>query len=302
MSQERIMITSPVVRIVQGDIYNPSTKDMKGALLVYKTGPDVGKPRVDYFLKTAIAKTPGHTHWAQGDFGKQIWATGTKLWNGNTSLFWKIEDGDDATPNIERKGKKNCDTEGWSGHWVMKFGGAFAPKLVHMVGGQALPLTEEVKIKCGDYVQVYFEVRSNNDATKPGLLYNAAAICFISGGKEIYTGPDVSAAGFGQAPMPANAEVRNFETAVADNGFSAPTPSIPHTSSNGTIVHVTPGPAPTIPVIPNVAFAGIVTPPPPPPAAPVRQLTALAQGSTYEQLIANGWTDALLVSQGLMLP
>ncbi len=286
MSQERIMITSPVVRIVQGDIYNPSKTDMKGTPLVYKTGPDTGKPRVDYFLKTALAKTPGHTHWAQGDFGKQIWAAGAKLWNGNTNLFWKIEDGDDATPNIERKGKKNCDNEGWSGHWVMKFGSSFAPKLVHMVGGQAIPLTEEGFIKCGDYVQVYFEVRSNGDATKPGLLYNPAAICFINGGKEIYTGPDVSAAGFGQAPMPANAEVRNFETAVADNGFSTPAPVAP---------------TPTIPVIPNVAFAGIVAPPPPPPV-PVRQLTALAQGATYDQLKANGWTDELLISQGLMLP
>jgi len=289
MPQERIMITSPVVRIVQGDIYNPSTTDMKGNPMVYKTGPDAGKPRVDYFLKTAEAKTPGHTHWNQTEWGKQIWAAGVKLWNGNTNLYWKIEDGDDATPNLERKGKKNCDNEGWSGHWVMKFGSSFAPKLVHMVGGQAIPLTEEGFIKCGDYVQVYFEVKSNGDVTKPGLLYNPAAICFINGGKEIYTGPDVSAAGFGQAPMPANAEVRNFETAVADNGFSAPTPVLPS------------APAPTIPVIPNVAFAGVVAPPPPP-AAPVRTMTALAQGATYEQLIANGWTDALLVSQGLMLP
>jgi len=183
MSQERIMITSPVVRIVQGDIYNPSKTDMKGTPLVYKTGSDIGKPRVDYFLKTAEAKTPGHTHWAQGDFGKQIWAAGGKLWNGNTNLFWKIEDGDDATPNIDRKGKKNCDNEGWPGHWIMKFGSAFAPKLVHMVGGQAIPLTEEGAIKCGDYVQVYFEVRSNNEATKPGLLYNPIAICFISGSR-----------------------------------------------------------------------------------------------------------------------
>lgn len=294
MSQERIMITSPVVRIVQGDIYNPSTKDMKGTPLIYKTGPDAGKPRVDYFLKTAEAKTPGHTHWAQGDFGKQIWTAGVKLWNGNTNLYWKIEDGDDATPNIERKGKKNCDNEGWSGHWVMKFGSSFAPKLVHMVGGQAIPLTEEGAIKCGDYVQVYFEVRSNNDVTKPGLLYNPVAICLISGGKEIYNGPDVSAAGFGQAPMPANAEVRNFETAVADNGFSAPIPVMPGAPA--------PTPAPTIPVIPNMAFAGIVAPPPPPAALPARTMTALAQGATYEQLIAKGWTDALLVSQGLMLP
>ncbi len=105
---------------------------------------------------------------------------------------------------------------------------------------------------------------------------------FRAYGPEIISGPDVSACGFGQSPLPPGASAVPLAATAplpVDNGFSAPTP--------------------TIPVIPNVAFAGIVTPPPP---APVRTMTALAQGATYEQLIANGWTDALLVSQGLMLP
>jgi hypothetical protein len=279
MAQERIMITSPVVRIVQGDIYNPSTKDMKGNPLVYRTGVDAGKPRVDYFLKTAFAKTPGQSHWSQGDFGKQIWNAGASLWNGSTNLFWKIEDGDDATPNIERKGRKNCDNEGWPGNWVMKFGSSFAPKLVHMVGGAPVPLTEEGYIKCGDYVQVYFEVRSNNDVSKPGLLYNAAIICFTSGGKEIYVGPDASAAGFGQAPMPANAEVRNFETTMT--------------------------PTSVVSVVPNMAFGSVPTAPPPVPAAPApiaKQMTPAANGVTYEAYIAAGWNDAQMVAAGLLMP
>ena len=46
-------------------------------------------------------------------------------------------------------------------------------------------------------------------------------------------------------------------------------------------------------------------PPPPPapaaPAAPVRQMTAAAQGIPYESYIQQGWSDAQLVQNGLML-
>lgn len=30
-------------------------------------------------------------------------------------------------------------------------------------------------------------------------------------------------------------------------------------------------------------------------------MTPAAQGATYEQLVASGWTDALLIQHGLML-
>lgn len=48
------------------------------------------------------------------------------------------------------------------------------------------------------------------------------------------------------------------------------------------------------------------TPPTPPvpvaaPPAPVRKLTEKAAGATYEQLIAKGWTDKMLIEHGLML-
>lgn len=278
---EKIMITSGVVRIVQGDVYKPSTTDMKGNPLVYKTGPDAGRPRVDYFLKVASPKS-AETHWAQTPWGQKVWNAGAQFWNGNTNLFWKIEDGDDSKPNIERKGKKNCDNEGWKGNWIIKLGSSFAPKLVHQVGSEFPVLTEEGFIKCGDYVEVYFEVKSNNDSTKPGLLYNPAAICFRAHGDGIYSGVDVAEAGFGQAPMPANAKVQTFEASVT-----------------------APAPIPAIPVIPNLQFGSVPTPPPPAPVVPVpaaKQMTPAANGITYEAYKASGWTDEMLVSNGLMLP
>jgi len=71
-----------------------------------------------------------------------------------------------------------------------------------------------------------------------------------------------------------------------------------------------PGAQPGAPTSPNAApaFPGAGTPPPPmnsnvPPHAPpqpVRVMTELARGATYEQCIASGWTDDALLQHGLM--
>ena len=66
-----------------------------------------------------------------------------------------------------------------------------------------------------------------------------------------------------------------------------------------------PGAPAPIPVTPNPGFVQVPPPapmaPPPAPAAPVRQMTAAAQGIPYESYIQQGWTDAQLVQNGLML-
>jgi hypothetical protein len=36
------------------------------------------------------------------------------------------------------------------------------------------------------------------------------------------------------------------------------------------------------------------------PPTPVRQMTPLAKGFTYEQMIASGWTDEMLIKNGMM--
>lgn len=79
---------------------------------------------------------------------------------------------------------------------------------------------------------------------------------------------------------------------------------------------VTPPPPPGVPTPPALppVPAPPATPspsnPPPPPytgymqAAPVpaRQMTPAAQGQTYEAMIAAGWTDAMLIQHGMMVP
>lgn len=77
---------------------------------------------------------------------------------------------------------------------------------------------------------------------------------------------------------------------------SVPTPAAP----------VAIAPVPTA-VMPSQQFVQVPAAPAAPvpvpaaPVAPVRQLTAAANGATYEQLIANGWTDATLIQNGLMV-
>lgn len=67
-----------------------------------------------------------------------------------------------------------------------------------------------------------------------------------------------------------------------------------------------PGMPPAVPGVPP--HPGILTPPavpgmpPAAPAAPVRVMTAAAGGVAYEAYVAQGWTDAMLVQHGLMMP
>ena len=75
----------------------------------------------------------------------------------------------------------------------------------------------------------------------------------------------------------------------------APAPLAPAGSVPMPSVPVPGAPAP-IPVTPNPGFVQV-----PPPAAPVRQMTAAAQGIPYESYIQQGWTDVMLVQNGLML-
>ena len=66
-------------------------------------------------------------------------------------------------------------------------------------------------------------------------------------------------------------------------------------------------PRPTNSVMPPIPGAAVVVPPPapafrmpPPIPAPARVMLPAAQGATYEQCLAGGWTDALLIEHKMM--
>ena len=91
-------------------------------------------------------------------------------------------------------------------------------------------------------------------------------------------------------PMPSAPAVGAIPSPLAPAGF-VPTPAAP--------APIAPA---QIPVMPNPAFVQVPPPAmPAAPAAPVKQMTAAANGIPYDAYIAQGWTDALLIQNGMML-
>lgn len=334
MSQ-RVNITSPVGRIVMGSLYDPSTTDAEGKPLVVKTGPNAGQPRVNYFFALAIAKG-AEPHWAHTPWGQQIWNVGNQAFPNaaqSPAFAWKIEDGDSQIPN--KKGRKPCDNEGWRGHWILKFSGGFAPKVYQQEGAGFVQAMQKDFVKPGYFVEVAFSVEGNGSQSQPGVYLNHSMVCFRAYGQEIVFGPDVASAGFGQAALPTGASMTPPLSAIpmpqgqapgayappalpgAPAGYMPPpvpgmpagVPVLPGVPMAAPVAAYAPPPAP-IPVTPNPAFVQVPPPaapmaPPPAPPAPIdpirRQMTAAADGATYEAFIAAGWTDAQLVANGLLV-
>jgi hypothetical protein len=304
-----INLTTPVGRIVQGDL--AKAQPVLDNLGKQKLTRD-GHPAIQHFISLAIPKTPGHTHWAQTDWGKQIWDEGNRAhpnFAPHPTFSWKIEDGDSGIPN--KKGKKNCEREGMPGNWILKFRSGFLPKTYNADGSLAIPADQ---IKCGYYVQVNCSV-AGNTGESPGVYLNPNMVALSGYGEEIIAGPDASEAGFGAAPLPPGA------SATPIGGFVPPpvagvAPAVPFTPAAPAAAPFPP--ATTAPATPSFAPAAIPTTspsnvpppinpaflaPPPPPAPPAaKQLTAKAAGASYADLIKAGWTDALLVQHGMMLP
>lgn len=333
---EAIQFTTPPGRLVAGNLYKSRDKDHQGNPLLIKSGPNMGKPRVDFFFAVAITKTPGQ-HWASSDWGSKIWQAGHQFMANAGQLgdnfAWKIIDGDSTVPN--ENGRRPCDQEGYAGCWVLRFGGGFAPKTARALNGPAEWDNTPDMIKLGDYVQVAGSVAGNGaSGRQAGVYLNHGAVCLVGYGKRISTGIDLAQAGFGGAPLPPGAsttpvavgfgqpQVPGAPAAPPAPGPVAPAgvPAVPAapvlsapagmTTSPSSPLPPIPGTVPPPGVVPNLAFLqvpgapgavpGVPTVPMAPPAAPVRQMTAKAAGFTYDQLVSQGWTDALLVQHGMM--
>lgn len=316
MGTNRINITSPVGRVVLGSLYEPNTKDAQGKPLVVKTGPNMGQPRVNYFFAVAVPKG-AEPHWAHTPWGNPIWTTGNQAFPQvaqSPAFAWKIEDGDSQIPN--KKGRKPCDNEGWPGHWIIKLSGGFAPKVYQQEGTGYVQNLQKDFCKPGYFVEVAFNVEGNGSQSQPGVYLNHSMVCFRAYGQEISFGPDVASAGFGVAALPQGASLAPLASALpmpamgGQGGLTGPSmtglpqvllPLAPVGSVQMPQVPVQAVAAP-IPVTPNPGFVQLPPPVAAPvaPVAPVRRMTALAQG-TYEAYIAAGWTDALLVQNNLMV-
>lgn len=300
MAKTYTQIVTPVGRIVGGSFDTPRLKDGDNKDMAYKDGTLAA----EFSVLLAIPKA-GEQHWNQTAWGAQIWAIGDAGYPGGyvsrADFSWKIQDGDSAIPN--KKGKRNCDREGYPGHWIIAASRRSArdrlapPQYVDIRENPSRPAAIPADaIKHGYYAQLCVQVADNAPSQTPGVYVNLEIIALAAYGQPIILGTEIDAAqvGFGGFSLPAGA----MTTPPA--GLAVP-PAVPAPVAPPAAV-----PA-AVPVTPNHQFAAgapapaPAAPPPAAPAAPVRQMTAAAGSVTYEAYIAAGWNDAQLIANGLMV-
>jgi hypothetical protein len=284
-----INITLPVGRAIRGSVHKGYDKDGTGKPLVVKHGPNAGQPRVEFFFTVAVPKIPGHSHWRQTDWGSQIWALGQQSFPRvyeTPGFAWKIVDGDSTVPNKE--GNRPCDAEGAPGNWLLRLSGGYAPRVYQRDASgkvQQVPSDMEL-VKLGHFIQAYITVASNESAQTPGLYLNHSMVLHVGYGPEITVGPDANAV-FGAAPVQLPPGASAVPQVTAPPLAAAP---------------VVPPAAVPVAVAPNPAILAPVLPPAAPPPVVAKRMTDKAGGASYEDWIKQGWTDALLVQHGYMLP
>lgn len=330
----RINITTPAGRLISGSLYKGSDKDAEGKPRTIKTGPNAGQTATQWFFQLAIPKGPERGWW-ETEWGKLIYSVGAAAFPQacqSPTFAWKVKDGDSTIPN--RRGKRPCDQEGAKGCWLLSFASGFPPKVYKDNGNTLLDQVDAVNL--GDYVQVFGSVDGNGSQQQPGVFLNHSMVNFLAYGERIVSGPDATAVGFGQGvQLPAGASATPLAGSFnpAAPGGAAPMPGSPVGPGGAPYM-----PAPTMPAMPGAPSAmppampgsapspqmgapmapapaanpvmphpgflagpGAPVAPPAPMAPPARQMTAKANGYTYEQLVAQGWNDQTLVQHGLML-
>lgn len=312
---------TPVGRLVQGDPFEPQTKNMQGQPLLTQDGT----PTQRYLIVVAFPKSDQSFSAFMQQLSQVAHASFPALgniampWDPACFFSWKVQDGD----GLDGDRKPNSGKEGFAGHWIVKFGSSFAPKCYHTGHYQPHEVIKDKNlIRRGYYVRVAGTIEGNGQQKKPGLYVNLGMIELAGQGPEIISGPDATTI-FGGAPavlppgasplpmhaaggMPGAAPLAMPGAGVAMPGYQQVTPPV-HAAIAPVGVPQMPGAVPMggTPVMPNPGFAAGVPQmpgmPAPPLAAPVPQMTAKAQGYTREALIAQGWTDETLRSNGLMI-
>lgn len=295
--------TSPVGRFVQGSLFELQTKDQQtGAPLTVKTGPNAGQPASRMFFAVAYRKDdpqfmPFYQQMqaeAKAAFPNFFDAAGNCT---HPNFAWKLMDGDGTDQN----GKKNSEKEGFAGHWVIKFGGSYLPRVFYM--GRARP-EDQIKdpnlAPRGWYIRVIGSMKGNAPSNKPGLYLNPDIVEVCGTGDIIVSGPDAQEL-LAQAPavaLPAGAGALPGLPAAGAPGALPGLPGAPAAAAlpGMPAPQAAPAALPGLPVLPNHAAVAQVL------ATPVYQMSAaaVAAGLTREALNAQGHTDEVLVANGYM--
>lgn len=286
------IFTTPTGRIVQGDPHRMEPRiDDKTKQPKLKAD---GSQMVSSYIALAIPKND--PEWPAfkamcDEEAKQAWPLDHI--RQHRDFATKIEDGDSTEPN--KKGKRNCDREGFAGHWVVKFGSGYPPTVnVWLTAAQAsemgrVPPGKQAidgwyaspggEVNLGDYVKVAGSIDTNKSAESPGMYMNYNQCALQRKGVPIVVGVDANEA-FGSAPPP------------AAGGSSAPPPAAQTAQMGGSYTgYMDPTPPPP----------AADAPPPPPASKAGPTMTAKAGATTYEQFTAKGWTLKALVENGYVL-
>lgn len=325
---ERITMVTPVGRIVAGDLWEPRTTDFQGNPLKYKTGPNAGQDRAEYFIALAIPKNDPQWPAIHQAIYKEAMRGFPHLFDqqGNfqgQKFAWKFVDGDSTLLNSNNV--RPCDKEGYPGHWVLSLASTIAPKVYDRNNQQIDPATKAVKR--GDYVRVQISFVANEQPQNPGIYMGANMVQFSHQGEEITSGPDAATV-FGATPLPAapvganttpQPSLNPMPTGTVNGAPNVPTPApisvppvIPANTSAPAVggmpqggMGVAPNAAPVQNNAAMTAGSPHVTPAPdflngpavtPPPAAPEKFLIN-GQAYTREQLLAANWTNEQINAQ-----
>jgi hypothetical protein len=262
-----------------------------------------GLQRTEAFVGLAIPKGP-EQDWKQTPWGALIsQAAAAGYTNGEVmapTFSWKVTDGDSVVPN--KKGKKPCEREGFPGHWVLGCATGL-PIRCHHTGmyDPTQQIQDPKEIKRGDYCRIAIVAKANGSSAdpsqNPGVYLNPKMFDLVRAGVAIATDSGPSAAdvfGGTAAQLPAGAMVDAGVAAVAGaQNFNTPplNPAVQTTQ--------TPPPLnPAAQIQPHPQFLN--------PGGAVQPLQmspqAIAQGITYESLVALGLDNAAMIAQGYALP
>lgn len=327
--------TGPEGRFVQGDAFEPQTKDQQGAPLTIKTGPNAGQPTKRWFMAVAYPKSdPAVLPYLQkfAEAARAAWPAFFTAYNPNTPPLFgcshprfsiKIMDGDGMDDN----GKPNKDKPGFAGHWIVKYSTSIqAPEVYH--AGKYDPMervTDPRELPRGFYVRIFASTDNNANDQRPGMYVNLSKVEIRRPGEIIQTGPSAEqafGAGGGQTTPPSNASAPPPPGGLVATGKDGQTIEGLRAAGWSDDQMVTAGyatrPAPAAATPPPPSDAG--TPPPPPstaaaPPAPPHtawmdphgapqgfKMTPAAQGAKYPDMLAAGWTHELLVQHGMVAP
>lgn len=335
-------VTFPVGRVVWGKPGQTRDKDRSGKPLTTKDG----KPRIECAFGVAFEKLGTQAFW-QTPWGAIIYQVGRASFphrfdaNGHPigKFSFKVVDGDSTIPN--ENGTVPNTQEGYAGHWVVTFKSSFVPKCYVNDGSPEKPVWREIDpstIKTGDYIEIAGSVDSNGDTQKPGVYVNHGLIAHAGTGKEIVSGPDVGAVGFGKGPKPAG--MGALPTGGAALPGSSPTPApaaglpavgaapgaapaasqqpLPLPTPTATPAAGAPAPTTAAPttVVPHTGILGAGAPvpgapgtasapaaptaaPAAPPAGPV--MTAKANGVPWSEFLKQNWTEDAARREGYIV-